>query len=102
MERMQHAVADKPMRVRRVELRVRTVAVEGAVQFARQFAGHFEERRIAFERDRRDVAARRTACGWLLHGASFYQSQSLHRKDNHKRKRPGGSSKSLQCKNHVV
>ncbi len=53
MEGVQHAVADEPVRARRLELRVGAVAIERAVEFARQFADHFQERRVGFEGDRR-------------------------------------------------
>ena len=59
MEGVQHAVADEPVGARRLELRVGTVAVERAVEFARQFAGDLQMRRVAFHRDRRQIGPRR-------------------------------------------
>ena len=59
MEGVQHAVADEPVRARRIELRVGAVAIERAVELARQFAGHLEKRRVAFHRDRRQIGPRR-------------------------------------------
>src|SRR6266403_3222899 len=48
MEGVQHAVADEPVRARRLELRLGTVAVKRAVEFARQFAHDLEMWRVAF------------------------------------------------------
>ena len=53
MEGVQHAVADEPVRARRLELRIGAVAIERAVEFARQFALHLQKRRVAFKRNRR-------------------------------------------------
>ena len=49
MERVQHAVADEPVRAGRVELGVGTVTIERAVELARQVAGHFQKWCVAFE-----------------------------------------------------
>src|ERR1700746_1771583 len=47
MKGVQHTVADKPVGGRRLELRVRAVPVQRAVELARQFAGHLQERGVA-------------------------------------------------------
>ena len=52
---VQHAVADEPVRARGFELRIGAVAIERAVEFARQLALNFEERRVAFHRNRRQI-----------------------------------------------
>ena len=59
VEGVQHAVADEPVRARRLELWVGAVAIERAVEPARQLAGYFEVRRVAFHRDRRQIGPRR-------------------------------------------
>jgi hypothetical protein len=74
---VQHTVADEPVRVGHIELRIGAVAIERAVQLARQFADDFEERRVGLERDRRAIC-RGLGEGLLLHG---YVLPSLHRKD---------------------
>src|ERR1700692_919883 len=53
MEGVEHAVADEPVRSGRVELRVGAVAIERAVELARQFASDFQKGRVAFHRNRR-------------------------------------------------
>ena len=101
MEGVQHAVADEPMRARRFELRIGTVAVERAVQFARQFAFDLEMRRVAFHRNRRSIGDSRLSRHVLLH-RSLPDRSSLHRKDTitiHRRRR---QAKSLQCQNRDV
>lgn len=70
MKGVQHAVADEPMCAGRVELRIGAVAVERAVELARQFADDLEERRIRLERNRRDIVAA-LGDGILLHGESL-------------------------------
>ena len=55
MEGVQHAVADEPVRARRLELRVRAIAIERAVELAWQFPFDPEERRIGFHRDWREI-----------------------------------------------
>jgi len=40
---------DEPVRARRLELRIGAVAIERAVEFARQFTSHLEMRRVAFK-----------------------------------------------------
>ena len=78
MEGVQHAVADEPVRAGRIELRIGAVAIERAVEFARQLAGHFQERGIAFERDRCEVGPLgRTVASCCMRVSSI----SLHRKD---------------------
>src|SRR5579871_6147866 len=67
MKGVQHAVADEPVRARRIELRVGPVAVKPAIEFARQFARYFQVRRIGLERNRRDVGSLRSARHVLLH-----------------------------------
>src|SRR4051812_15753120 len=57
MEGVQHAIADKPVRAGGFELRIGPVAVQRAVQLARQFALDLEKRRVAFERNRREVGS---------------------------------------------
>ena len=57
MEGVQHAVADEPMRAGGIELRVGAVAIERAIELARQFTGHLEMRRVAFHRDRRQIGS---------------------------------------------
>ncbi len=57
MEGVQHAVADEPVRAGRLELRVGAIAIERAMQLARQFALDLEERRIGLHRYRREIAA---------------------------------------------
>ncbi|MHC2377698.1 hypothetical protein ACVIU7_006939 [Bradyrhizobium liaoningense] len=69
MEDVQHAVAHEPVRAGRFELRIGPVAVERAVQLARQFADDLEDGRVGLERDRCDIAA---ALGDLLHGVAPY------------------------------
>jgi hypothetical protein len=67
MEGVQHAVADEPVRAGRVELGVGAVAIERAVEFARQFAGRFQERRITFHRDRRQIGSGRLGLHLVEH-----------------------------------
>ena len=67
---MQHAVADEPVCAGRVELRIGAVAIERAVQLARQFADDLEEGRVGLERNRRDIVAA-LGDGVLLHGVSL-------------------------------
>ena len=77
MEGVQHAVADEPVRAGRLELRIGAVAIERAVEFARQLARDFQKRRVAFKRDRRPVGPRR----WPSLAAASRSPISLHRKD---------------------
>jgi hypothetical protein len=49
MEGVQHAVADEPVGARRVELRIGSIAIERAVELARQLALDSEVRRVAFK-----------------------------------------------------
>ena len=80
MEGVQHAVADEPVRAGRVELRIGAVAIERAVELARQFADDLQKRRVAFHRDRRQIGPGRF--GRHLPQASVAPSMlSLHRKD---------------------
>src|SRR5882724_5746123 len=72
MEGVQHAVPDKPMRAGRVELRIGAVAIERAVELARQRPGHLQGRRVAFEGDRREIAPRGSCRRLLLHGTLPY------------------------------
>src|SRR5712671_5128195 len=67
MEGVQHAVADEPVRPRRLELRIGTVAIERAVELARQFAHDLEMWRVALKRDRRQIGLRRPGYHFLLH-----------------------------------
>lgn len=67
---VQHAVADEPVRAGRVELRIGAVAIERAVQFARQFTDDFQEGRVGLERNRTEVVAA-FGNGVLLHGVSL-------------------------------
>src|SRR5580700_10052448 len=67
VERMQHAVADEPVRARRLELRIGPVAIERAVEFARQFADDFQKRRVAFHRNRRQIGSLRVGRHLLRH-----------------------------------
>ncbi|MGY3468589.1 Co/Zn/Cd efflux system component [Bradyrhizobium sp. LM6.11] len=67
---MQHAVADEPVRAGRVELGIGAVAIERAVQLARQFADDLEERCVGLEWNRREVVAA-FGNGVLLHGLSL-------------------------------
>ncbi|GEC43889.1 hypothetical protein BJA01nite_15310 [Bradyrhizobium japonicum] len=67
---MQHAVADEPVRTGRIELRIGTVAIEHAIQIARQFPDDFEEWRIGFEWNRTEVMAAFGNCV-MLHGVSL-------------------------------
>ena len=67
MEGVQHAVADEPVRAGGFELRVGAVAIERAVEFARQFAGHLEMRRVAFHRDRRQIGSGRLGLHLVEH-----------------------------------
>ena len=57
MEGVQHAVADEPVRAGRLELRIGAVAIERAVEFARQLAHDLQKRRVAFHRNRRQIGA---------------------------------------------
>ena len=66
MEGMQHAVADEPVRAGRVELRIGAVAIERAVEFARQLAHDLQKRRVGFKRNRRAVGWLGSG-GWLRH-----------------------------------
>ncbi len=70
VEGVQHAVADEPVRTRRIELRIGTVAIEHAIQIARQFPDDFEEWRIGFEWNRTEVVAA-LGDGVVLHGVSL-------------------------------
>ena len=72
LDAVHHAVADEPVRAGGFELRVGAVAIERAVELARQFAGHFQERRIAFHRDRRQIGPLDMGTGFLLHGVSSF------------------------------
>ncbi len=67
MEGVQHAVAHEPVCARRVELRVGAVAIERAVELARQLAGHLEMRRVAFHRDRRQIGSGRLGLHLVEH-----------------------------------
>lgn len=67
---MQHAVADEPVRAGRVELRIGAVAIERAVQVARQLTDDFQEGRVGLERDWTEVVAA-FGNGVLLHGVSL-------------------------------
>ena len=67
MEGVQHAVADEPVCARRLELRIGTVAIERAVEFARQFAHDLEMWRVAFKRNRRQIGPGRCCYHFLLH-----------------------------------
>ncbi len=98
MEGVQHAVADEPVRAGGVELRVGAVAIERAVELARQFAGHLEMRRVAFHRDRRQIGPGRLGLHLVEH-LTFPPVKSLHRKDISKDVAAGRQAKSLQCKN---
>src|SRR6267142_2104957 len=55
MEGVQHAVADEPVCARRLELRIGAIAIERAIELARQPACDLEMRRIAFHRNRRQI-----------------------------------------------
>ena len=79
MEGVQHAVADKPVRARRIELRIGAVAIERAVELAGQFAHDLEKRRVAFHRYRRAIDRGRFCRRLLLHRS--LPQLSLHRKD---------------------
>ena len=80
MEGVQHAVADEPVRAGRLELRVGAVAIERAVELARQFARDFQERRVAFHRDRRQIGPGRLGRHLVEH-RTLPPIISLHRKD---------------------
>lgn len=67
---MQHAVADEPVRAGRVELRIGAVAIERAVQLARQFTDDFQEGRVGLEGNWTEVVAA-FGNGVLLHGVSL-------------------------------
>src|SRR6185437_6508738 len=67
MKGVQHAVADKPVRAGRIELRIGAVAVEHPAQLAWQLARDFQEWSIAFHRDRRPVGPVGTDRALLLH-----------------------------------
>ena len=67
MKGVQHAVADEPVRAGRVELRIGTVAVERAVELARQLARYFQEGGVAFHRDRAAIGPFGTDRLLLLH-----------------------------------
>jgi hypothetical protein len=79
MEGVQHAVAEKPVRAGRIELRIGTVAIERAVEFTRQLADDFQMRRVAFHRDRRQIAS--VSLGFNLVKHRSLPDLSLHRKD---------------------
>ena len=66
-EGVQHAVADEPVRAGRFELRIGTVAVERAVELARQFADDLQKRRIAFHRNRPQIGPGRLGRHCLKH-----------------------------------
>jgi hypothetical protein len=80
MEGVQHAVADEPVRARRLELRVGAVAIKRAIEFARQFPDDLEKRRVAFHRNRRQIGPGRLGHHLLLHRL-LPSRLSLHRKD---------------------
>ncbi len=63
MKRMQHPVADEPVRAG-VELWVGPVAIQRAVQLPRQRADDLQERRVALHRDRRQIVQRALGFGW--------------------------------------
>ena len=67
MEGVQHAVADEPVRSRRLKLRIRAVAVKRAIEFAGQFPHDFKKRRVAFHRNRRQIGPGRYGRHFLLH-----------------------------------
>src|ERR1700744_6570830 len=67
MESVQHPVADKPVRARRFELRIGAVAIERAVELARQFADDLQKRRVTFHRDRGLIGYGRARGCLLLH-----------------------------------
>ena len=88
---VQHAVADEPVRAGHVELRVGAVAIQRAVELARQFAGDFQNRRVTLHRDRPAVAhSARIGLSCCIANSLML---SLHRKDMAYRRRPARSSK---------
>jgi hypothetical protein len=72
MKGVQHAVADEPVRARHLELRIGAVAIERAIEVARQLALNFQEWRIALKRNRCPVGPRRVGRHSLLHGRSLH------------------------------
>src|ERR1700736_6777876 len=66
---LQHAVADEPVRARRLELRIGAVAIKRAVEFAGQFAHDLQKRCVAFHRYRRQIGPGRAGRRLLLHRA---------------------------------
>src|SRR6266481_5086076 len=105
-EGVQHAVADEPVRARRLELRVGAVAIERAVELARQLAGHLQKRRVALKRDRRQIGPRRIGCHLVKHLSSLrlylYIVKMASYKDSHgkiiqrKQSEPSGDGASPQ------
>jgi hypothetical protein len=67
MEGVQHAVTDEPVCARCVELRVGAVAIQRAVELARQLSHHLQKRRVAFKRNRRPIGRGRVGRCLLLH-----------------------------------
>src|ERR1700676_455913 len=67
LEGVQRAVADEPVRARRLELRIGAVAIKRAVEFAGQFAHDLQKRCVAFHRYRRQIGPGRSGRRLLLH-----------------------------------